>query len=98
MSADQIGPQVDDNGIRGWLTFQWLPDELQRAEDSTLAADHERARQRFGRAFTREATDAERELLTHLGHEMPDELTTRVAWPASGVRNRRWPQLEGETP
>src|SRR4051812_31103775 len=33
-----IGPQkVDDR--RGWLLFEWLPDELQRAEDATQHRD-----------------------------------------------------------
>lgn len=45
----------------------------------------------------RPATDTERALLEHLGHELPDELFTLVAYPSDGVRNRRWPQLENTT-
>lgn len=37
-----VGPQLQDNGARGWLAFTSLPDDLQNAEDSTLAADRAR--------------------------------------------------------
>ena len=45
------------------------------------------------RAFARPATPAERALLAHLGHTLPDELVTIVEHRSPGVRNRRWPQL-----
>lgn len=100
MSADEIGPQLDDNGIRGWLCFTHLPYELQMREDSTQAADLERCSQRFApRPLKRPATDTERLLLRHIGFsDLPDDLTTVVTYPTTGVRNRRWPQLEtGDT-
>ena len=46
--------------------------------------------------FARPATETERTLLTHLGFELPEQLTTAVSYPSSGVRRRRWPQLETE--
>lgn len=33
---------MQDNGIRGWLAFESLPNDLQLREDSTQAADQER--------------------------------------------------------
>lgn len=97
MTADQIGAHRPD-AVRGWLVFDHLPPDLQIAEDSTLAADHERAAARHGRAFTRDATEAERILLAHIGFtELTDDLRTRVQWVASGVRKRTWPQLDGTT-
>lgn len=97
--TDAIGPQYDQPDPRGWLVFHGLPDDLQRAEDSTRAADWERAhRNSEGLYFPleRPATDAERQLLQHLGYELPDQLTTKVRWITAGVRNRRWPQLENQ--
>ncbi|MGU3651627.1 hypothetical protein [Mycolicibacterium sp. A43C] len=119
-----IGEPLQDNGSRGLLAFTALPAELQRREDSTLAAD--RARWDAGwstgqgltwkriktavpgirregvepaptwvRAFDRAATNTERELLQHLGYELPDDLVTRVTF-FGPVRNRRWPQLTNE--
>lgn len=44
--ADSIGPQLDraaeGTDPRGILVFEYLPDDLQRAEDSTQNADRER--------------------------------------------------------
>lgn len=37
-----VGEPLQDNGARGWLAFTSLPDDLQNAEDSTLAADRSR--------------------------------------------------------
>lgn len=37
-----VGELLQDNGARGWLAFTELPPALQRAEDSTLAADRAR--------------------------------------------------------
>lgn len=94
-----IGPQLA-NDRRGWLVFAWLPERLQRAEDATQFADHERFHHRAEGiaagpgAFRRPATAAERELLQHLGHELPQHLWTLVDYPAAGIRYRRWPQLE----
>ncbi|WP_324666445.1 Hypothetical protein MUW33_2787 [Mycobacterium canetti] len=91
------GPQrVGDP--RGWLVFEWLEPDLQRAEDatqhrdfwlrdavidSTLRAQGVRREYAFdehhGRkvwAFTRPPTAAERTLLEHLGHVLPDEQQT----------------------
>lgn len=45
--------------------------------------------------FVRDATPAERALLAHLGHELPDLLYTRVSYPSPGVRNRTFlPTIE----
>lgn len=124
MTGNQL-PQPDP---RGWLVFDApLPDELQRAEDSTAAADHQRRQfSEFNmpamwgttdpneisamkdrarnilraagidtyRTTARPATTAERTLLTHLGYSLPDELFTAITYLSTGVRNRRWPQLE----
>lgn len=123
-----IGNQLPQPDPRGWLVFDaLLPDELQRAEDSTAAADHQRrqfsefglpavwgttdpkelsamkdrARKIFAaagidnyRTTARPATAAERTLLTHLGYVLPAELFTAITYLSTGVRNRRWPQLE----
>lgn len=123
---NDIGPRIDDNGVRGWACFEWLPDALQRAEDSTHAADRARweagwaadsaltwrtvrmvvpgirtegvdATPELVRVFDRAATETERMLLEHLSYELPDELTTRVTF-IGPAHNRRWPQLESETP
>ena len=90
-------PQPD---ARGWLAMRNLPDNLQNAEDSTLAADRQRVREDgFGSwTFTRSATATERELLTHLGYVLPVNLTTQVRWLSPGVRQRRWPALENQEP
>jgi hypothetical protein len=132
--ADTIGPQLARAAAggdpRGWLTFSWLPDELQRQEDSTQAVDFQRAQfAEFNapavwgtsdpdelaavkararrvltaagmstvRAAVRPATQTERTLLAHLGYELPDELFTAVTFLTTGVRNRRFPQLETQT-
>jgi hypothetical protein len=93
---DTIGPQMqrasEGTDPRGWLVFHWLPDDLQRAEDSTAVCDRDQMRPR---GFERPATDTERQLLAHLGFELPAELTTVVRYRTRGVRNRRWPALEG---
>src|SRR4051812_20081382 len=94
--SDTIGPQITDNGTRGVLQFHWLPDDLQNAEDSTQGADFERGADRWRRPFTRPATATDRTLLQHLGYMPPDDLPTRVSFPAGGVRRRRWPQLESD--
>ncbi|MGK2880436.1 MAG: hypothetical protein ACSLE6_06445 [Mycobacterium sp.] len=105
MIVDGVGPQLDDNGVRGWLAFEYLPPDLHNAEDSTLAADADRwsttvGRGNFtwpGRKFDRPATDTERILLQHIGFtDLPGDLSTRVEFVASGVRRRTWPQLETE--
>jgi hypothetical protein len=90
-----IGPQRPDDP-RGWLLFASLPDDLARAEDQTLAADHQRIHVDvlLPHVFLRPATDTEGVLLAHLGYVVPGDLQTRVCWLSYGVRNRRWPQLE----
>jgi hypothetical protein len=75
--------------------FDSLPDDLARLEDQRQHADHEHIREGMFDTFDRPATDTERELLAHLGYSLPAGLTTRVHWLTNGVRNRRWPQLEG---
>lgn len=90
-----VGAQYRQPDTRGWLVFEQLPDDLQHAEDATLAWDGDTAR-RLGRGrFSRRATAVERDLLAHLGYAPPDSLMTVVDFVTAGVRNRRWPQLEG---
>ncbi|WP_255783508.1 hypothetical protein [Mycobacteroides abscessus] len=52
--------------------------------------------------FARPATDTERILLHELGYRPdsvdPQPLVTVVSFPSAGVRARRWPQLESESP
>lgn len=110
MSDNDIGAQHPQPDPRGWLVFESLPADLQRAEDSTQHADYGRQnfggiRRQFDRAarvwfWERPATDAERTLLEHLGYTLPDQLTTRVQFQTETLRTRRWPQLEtqGVTP
>ena len=90
------GPQLQRAAAgtdpRGWLVFESLPDDLQRAEDATQAADRQHPRYFVG--FQRPATEAERILLQHLGFQLPTQLTTQAKWVTPGCRNRRWPQLE----
>jgi len=90
--TDTIGNQLPQPDPRGWLVFTSLPDDLQRAEDSTAAADFDR--RRFGLVLQRPATDAERTLLGHLGYDLPADLTTHISYTSWSTRNRRWPQLE----
>jgi hypothetical protein len=95
--TDTIGAQRP-NDPRGWLMFDSLPDDLARLEDQRLHADHEHIREDVLTPYTfnRAATDTERTLLAHLGYTVPGNLQTRVCWLSYGVRNRRWPQLEGQ--
>ncbi|AYE95715.1 hypothetical protein C0J29_13780 [Mycobacterium paragordonae] len=92
MSDNGIGVQIPDP-YRGWLVFDHLPDELQRAEDATLAHDNQDERN-AARCYSRPATETERTLLAHLGWNLPDDLTTHVDRITPSVRRRRWPQLE----
>jgi hypothetical protein len=98
-----VGAQYPQPEPRGWLVFHGLPDDLQRAEDSTQHADFVRfhggsvklawnieARIWY---YERPATDAERTLLQHLGYTLPDALITRVDYATETVRRRTWPQL-----
>jgi hypothetical protein len=105
--TDQIGNQYPQPDKRGWLVFDSLPDDLQRAEDSTQHADYARQygngliQRVFDRDsgiwyFERPATDAERTLLAHLGYQLPDELKTRVDFATETLRRRTWPQLESQ--
>lgn len=81
--SDTIGPQIIDTW-RGWLRFEYLPDDLQRAEDSTQAFDFGQAQRCCGVSrfydsetcvwfYVRAATDAEQTLLAHLGYAIPAE-------------------------
>ena len=99
-----VGPQLERAAAgtdpRGILTFEYLPDDMQRAEDSTAVADRDRARLLKPRGHERDATQTERDLLAHLGYTVPAELTTHVSWPSRACRRRTWPALEnnGGTP
>jgi hypothetical protein len=88
----QMGPR--DIEVRGWLALIGLPDAIQRAEDSTAECDRRAIKPR---GYDRPATSTERILLTHLGYELPDDLTTHVSYPSS-IRHRSWPQLETPAP
>jgi hypothetical protein len=91
----QLERAASGSDPRGWLAFSApLPDDLARAEDSTAVADKDRRRLLSPRGHQRPATDAERQLLEHLGHDLPDELVTKVSWPSQSCRRRTWPQLE----
>ena len=90
--TDSIGNQLPQPDPRGWLVFSSLPDDLQRAEDSTAAADFDR--RLFSRTIQRPATDTERLLLEHLGYPVPTELTTYVRYLTESVRHRSWPALK----
>ncbi|MCV7010357.1 hypothetical protein [Mycobacterium gordonae] len=90
-----IGAQIPDP-YRGWLCFTALPDELQQAEDATLAHDNQLESRSPGQCFDRAATDAERTLLAHSGFDLPDDLLTHVDRLTASVRRRRWPQLEAQ--
>ncbi|KDF01933.1 hypothetical protein Y900_024140 [Mycolicibacterium aromaticivorans JS19b1 = JCM 16368] len=99
-------------GVHGFAAALWGTDDsaaltrLRRFGDRLLKVSGS-----SWRAFARPATPAERVLLAHLGHAapsgadpvtiaddgLPAELITIVDWPTSGVRNRRWPQLETTT-
>jgi hypothetical protein len=93
MTDEIIGAHQSDDR-RGLLVFDGLPADLHKAEDATLTADHERAMSGFSAArFDRPATPVEKHLLRHLGHAVPDELTTVVTWLDNGSRRRDWPQL-----
>jgi hypothetical protein len=96
-TIEGVGPQLqrasEGTDPRGWLVFHWLTSDLQAAEDATAYADKERSNFR-ARGFERPATDAERALLEHLGHQLPDNLVTFVRHRTRGVRERRVPQLE----
>ena len=96
-TIDGVGPQKRQPDPRGVLVFDWLTPELQACEDATQCNDFDRLDQQqcqFGSAwFRRASTPAERALLRHLGFEVPDDLKTLVAFPASGVRNRSFPEL-----
>lgn len=94
-TTDGIGAQIPDP-YRGWLCFTALPDDLQRAEDTTLAHDNQQESRSPGQCFDRPATDAERTLLAYLGFDLPDELTTHVDRLSASIRRRRWPQLEAQ--
>jgi hypothetical protein len=101
-AIEGVGPQLERAAAgtdpRGWLVFEYLPDDLQRAEDSTAVNDRDRARLFKPRGHTRPATTAEIELLGHLGYQVPDGLETVVSWPSRACRRRTWPQLEGVAP
>ena len=98
MTVEGVGPQHERAAAgtdpRGWLVFEYLPDDLQRAEDSTLVNDRDKARLFKPRGHTRAATTAEIELLGHLGYDIPVGLETVVSWPSRACRRRRWPVLE----
>jgi hypothetical protein len=93
MTDETIGAHQSDDR-RGLLVFDGLPAKLSDAEDATLTADHAKAMSGFSAArFDRPATPVEKHLLRHLGHAVPDELTTVVTWLDDGSRRRDWPQL-----
>ena len=92
-----VGPQLPQPDPRGWLVFAFLPDDVAAQEDSTQAADFERGLDRYWRAFDREVTAAEKQLLVHIGHPVTSGVLTSVSFPYAGIRCRRWIALE-QTP
>jgi hypothetical protein len=98
-TIDGVGPQLERAAAgtdpRGILVFEYLPGDMQRAEDSTAFADYD-YRTYKPRGFEREATPTECALLEHLGYELPDALITYVRYRSRSCRNRRWPQLEAQ--
>ena len=96
-APDTIGPQhpraADGTDPRGWLVFEWLPDDMQRLEESRAAADFDH-RHVKPRGWERPATPTEIALLEHLGYDIPPELVTVVKYITKACRNRRWPALE----
>lgn len=96
MSDNEIGPQKPQPDPRGILVFDWLPPDLQNAEDSTQDCDITRARRDYWGQWSRPATPTERTLLEHLGYVLPTDLRTRVQYLTEGVRHRSWPQLENQ--
>lgn len=100
--------QMKQPDLRGWLTFTGLDSETRRAEAATQAADFTRrlrpgrwklarsADHGMQRCITRPATDTEKFLLGMLGHTVPADLTTYLAWPSGNIRLRFWPALEQE--
>lgn len=99
-TIEGVGPQLERAAAgtdpRGVLTFEFLPDDLQRQEDSTLVNDRDKRRLFKPRGHTRPATSAEIALLGHLGYQLPDALETVISWPSKAVRRRRWPALEDQ--
>lgn len=84
-----IGNRISDRH-RGWLVFDHLPPDLQRAEDATHYRDIHDERD----CFNRPATDTERTLLAHLGFTVPEQLSTHIDHVTVGIVRRRWPALE----
>jgi hypothetical protein len=93
MNHDDIGPHRPGDP-RGLLVFEWLPDDLQHAEDGTQAADYHRSQANWGRPFRRPATSTEHHLLRHLGFAPPGDLYTIVSNRSGGLRTRVWPQIQ----
>lgn len=97
-TTDAIGNQLAQPDPRGWLVFDHLPSDLQNAEDGRQYADIEKAHELHWASWSRNATDAERVLLAHLGYTLPPTLFTRVTMLTNNVRRRTWPALELQTP
>lgn len=103
-SIPGVGPHR--GSAAGWLTFAYLPPDMQAELDAQIAADRTRIRSGgfdTGRQFTRPAAPVERRLLEHIGHTLPvGELNTEVtsvsmfssleAIQNKGV-HRSWPEL-----
>lgn len=103
---DTIGNQLPQpDRIRGWLVFDHLPDDLQKAEDSTRFADAGALHTignpigHVGGGITyrpnrlvRTVTGTELILLEHLGYD-----TAKVTQTVVRGRHRSWPCLE-DTP
>lgn len=79
--------------LRGWITFRYLPDELQRQIDQTQAHDWEARSWRPSVHRDRPATEAEKLLLEHLGFVVPANLTARVRYISGSVRRVDFPAL-----
>ncbi len=103
-SIPGVGPH--SGSVAGWLTFAYLPPDMQAELDAQIAADRARIRSGdfdTGQQFTRPAAPIERRLLEHIGYSLPTgNLITEVtsvfrfssgdALRAKGV-HRSWPEL-----
>lgn len=93
MTTPPVLPPRRPDDVRGLLTFsEPLPDDLQRAEDSTQENDYQL------RDRTRLATHTERTLLEAIGYVLPADLVTKVEFLSGTLRRREWPQLNGQQP
>ncbi|MFC9549831.1 hypothetical protein ACFTWF_03175 [Rhodococcus sp. NPDC056960] len=102
-----VGPRIDAG--RGWLSFEFYPDDIANQIDEIRTTDIERLKE-IGvpttAAFERPTHKVERQLLSHIGfHGLPRDLATLVTgerrpFTSGGMTTTvvhisyRWPALE----